>query len=90
MEEITKRILELIREFKKTPREINEGLCGEFAARLIQYFEDAVLLWKERADGAYHTFVKLYDKFYDAEAPFGVKRPGLLPFFRRYRERKRK
>ena len=87
---ITEVINKLIAEWGIDPQAINHGRCIEFAQQL-QSKLGGELQW----DNPYpwpgiphplptHCFLKLNNKYYDAECPNGVERWEQLPYFVRY------
>ena len=87
----------------KTPTEINNGQCEEFASLLEDKFPNGDMLWgdeipeKFNADiyePSFHCFFQYQGEdcegkaiFYDAECPNGVASPVELPFYKRQRQR---
>ena len=73
---------------------INTGNCDEFAADLEQRFPEGRAVWgdeipkafKGRGDHSGHCFFKFKSRYYDSEAPLGVKRPDDLPYYIRARK----
>lgn len=75
--------LELMVKYNfKSQKEINAGLCGFFAGRLVLAFKQTPLFL---AEGPGHVFVvcPATRRYYDSEAPYGVELPALLPFYQR-------
>lgn len=67
-----------------TPREINDGFCHIWAELFVEKF-GGERQWSfdfpNEVDG--HNWVKLNNKYYDAEASNGVANLEELPFFKR-------
>lgn len=88
--DITNVIHELVNEFGYTPYEINNGQCQEFAEALQQRVRGATLMevgTDENGDfneDPIHFFVKFKGRYYDAEAPLGVRDWRNLPIFHNY------
>ena len=68
-----------------TPREINDGYCDLWASLFVKKF-GGEHQWSydfpNEPNG--HSWVKLNNKFYDAEAPNGVSNLDQLPEFQRF------
>ena len=68
-----------------TPREINDGYCDLWASLFVKKF-GGEHQWSydfpNEPNG--HSWVKLNNKFYDAEAPSGVSNLEELPEFQRF------
>ena len=68
-----------------TPREINDGYCDLWASLFVKKF-GGEHQWSydfpNEPNG--HSWVKLNNKFYDAEAPNGVSNLEELPEFQRF------
>jgi hypothetical protein len=91
---VTEIVLDVLRnwEWNHSPREINQGMCGEFAHRVQQSFDKACMTGCE-IDGhdvlhdkwGNHQWVydPVTDKHYDAECPEGVDDWKQLPFYNR-------
>jgi hypothetical protein len=63
-----------------TGRQINDGKCREFAARVIQRTTDPAVT--VQSHGLTHTWICYDGGVYDAEAyPDGVSSPDQLPIF---------
>lgn len=56
---------------------INSGLCDLFAQRVKTQFPETEILYDDTKD---HVFVKIEDKFYDAENPTGVSDRKMMVF----------
>ena len=91
--EVAVIVTDLVKKFNKHPIDINMGFCSFFAGQLVELLgDDASIRWG-LADSEFftpahepdrHCYV-LYDgRYYDAEEPYGVKSPDLLPFFMRH------
>jgi hypothetical protein len=91
LEKITRDIME--ENYFKTPREINAGLCDEWAQRAIEklgkhaHMHVTPTAYKYIWAGG-HYWIKYQGKHYDAEALQGVNDWKDLPFFKRCLERR--
>jgi hypothetical protein len=67
-----------------TPKEINDGYCDMWASLFVKKF-GGQHQWSYDLpnDSNGHSWVKLNNKFYDAEAPDGVSSLEQLPYFQR-------
>ena len=80
-------IQELIKKYDDTPYSINNGYCQEFAEDLVklvrgaEHFEVGGSWVEENIDEPAHSFVKFEGRYYDAEAPQGVRDWHNLPVF---------
>ena len=97
MNKVTKAILDLLEEeyFEYFPKEINQGLCDEFADKVVKIVPKAEMYWAEDwveennsklpdTIGSWgHCFIVYKNKFYDSECPYGTKQFINLPFFKR-------
>lgn len=82
-EVLTKIIVDVSNEIMaeekfKRLEQINQGMCAVLARRVADIFPRAVIL-----QGTGHWFLRYSRKFYDAEAPEGVRHFHELPFYRR-------
>ena len=67
-----------------TPKEINDGYCDMWASLFVEKFGgEHQWSYDFPNDPIGHSWVKLDNKFYDAEAPNGVSNLEKLPFFQR-------
>jgi len=94
-ETITETIQKHVKAYDKQPREINSGLCIEFAEEIVKKHEEAqsvcwknMIPWLEYTTpaGRYftgHQWVMANDEHYDAETPNGVDKFYNLPFIQR-------
>jgi len=95
-EEITKMVQTAKEKHNLSPREINNGLCEEFAMAVIERMggysdnleevstESFVNIESDEwANYPGHVWIYYGDKFYDAECPQGVNDWRELPIFRR-------
>lgn len=82
MNKIQEIIVDTMNEWNMSPSEINNRNCDIFADEIISR------LRKENISAEYkeilfeHCFIKVKDKYYDAECPEGVKNYKELPFFK--------
>lgn len=85
MKTLTKRIEQLISEWPETPKEINNGLCADFAHILWEEDRSLNITNDEEkgADDYTHTFIESEGRYYDAECPGGVEDWRELPIFSR-------
>lgn len=63
------------------PKEINYGFCFHFAMRLREKIPQAVIV--DACTQYAHSWVRVGDRYYDAECPKGVTRVESLPFCKR-------
>lgn len=82
------RIRQLIDSWEETPKEINTGLCADFASALWEQDRTLNITSDEDQDGLEytHTFIEHQGRFYDAETPDGVDDWRQLPIYARQRE----
>lgn len=75
---------ETIRKFGLSPYKINDGSCEEFAHEIQEQIPEAEI-WETifEANAPQHLFLKIGDKFYDAETVDGVKNYQNLPIFKK-------
>jgi hypothetical protein len=88
----------IIRKMRQHPYEINCGSCDDFAAALCimlggesESADGPELRWGDNDpqfftpahDPDAHCYVFYKGKYYDAEEPYGVDRPDMLPVFMR-------
>lgn len=76
----------VVKEWGIPPREINAGLCDEFAQEVIMRmggYKDDLTDDASREGEPGHYWIAYRDKCYDAECPNGVCDHRQLPFFRR-------
>ena len=69
-----------------TPEVCNNGFCDIFADNLVAELKGAEIYSTEQSDGGKtfgHVWIKYRGKFYDAEAPKGVKKIEELPYIKR-------
>lgn len=85
MNPMTQEIIQMITEFKMTPKEINNGYCDQFAEELlhrlrVKYHIEGEI-WEANIDGPFptHVWAKVHGVFYDAESPEGVPSWKALP-----------
>jgi hypothetical protein len=88
MNSVTQEILRLRvwyqHEYGDNPLWINHGRCQDFAEDLKTKFPEAKMYWAYSGKFTpYHWFVKIGNRYYDAEAPEGVDRTLDLPTFKR-------
>jgi len=82
-------IRQLVQKYNKHPYDINDGLCEDFGIDICDNFPTAEGFWGDEiinwfpsmTDPACHYFVRLGDRFYDAEEPEGVLSPAFLPYY---------
>ncbi len=66
-----------------TANEINHGWCHEWAEMAAQRFPDAIhMLYRTIENG--HSFIRIGDRFYDAECLYGVENWVDLPLFHHF------
>lgn len=68
-----------------TPEEINDGYCDIWATLFVEWFggdHQWSFDFPNNVNG--HSWVKLRNKFYDAEVPHGTTELTKLPFFQRF------
>ena len=95
-QEIAQTIIEFVKEFQDHPYNINNGLCDVFASELIEQLlkqgKIATQYWGDELPQFFnnkkyypdaHCFVKCNGLYFDAEEPYGVTKPQLLPLFLR-------
>jgi hypothetical protein len=90
---ISRIIRELVREWGKSPYDINDGPCEEFALEVMDqsglpYGPPAWEIYEDSTDGVAlpgHVWIAHGGRSYDAEAPDGVDDWRDLPLFRRIR-----
>ena len=90
--EITSRIKNLITEYNKSPYDINNGECEDFAMTIINRmggYSDTltvVATTEEYWDRGYpgHIWLLCNGRHYDAECPHGVTRWQYLPIFAKF------
>lgn len=67
--------------------EINAGYCDLWAERVVAQLEPEhdIEMWatEDDEDTPFHVFIKIDDRYYDAECWDGVDRVEDLPFFQR-------
>lgn len=90
-EDVTTAIRLYLEEYPEEPKEINNGLCADFATVVGELLHGL----GSPPEGFYyvstppgvcaHTWVCRKGKHYDAEAPQGVEHASKLPIFKRYR-----
>lgn len=76
----------IVKEWGIPPREINAGLCDEFAMEVITRmggYTDDLTDNASHEDEPGHFWIVYRDKCYDAECPNGVSDYRNLPFFKR-------
>lgn len=91
MKKISKIILETIKKFKLSPKDINSGLCEDFALIVVKkmggYKENLYELCTEDfvdfGELSGHVWIYYNGKHYDSECVNGVKNWKDLPFFKR-------
>lgn len=97
--EFVELCLQVVAEMGQHPWKINDGDCESFATMVIDKMggeddrdgDGPHLLWGDNQpefftpahDPGYHCYVCYKDSYYDAEEPFGVKSPDMLPLFMR-------
>ena len=90
MKRAIKHVTEIIMQYhnRKTTEEINNGVCDKFAKKLVDYTGKGTIMWshdmpdnKPFDEKWLHCFVFYKGKYYDCEAPAGVKDWRELPFF---------
>lgn len=88
---ISQYICQLVKDFGQHPYDINNGNCSEFAQEVETKFPEADGLWDDfepdlfpnESEVVGHCFIRYKGKYYDAEEPYGVKLPNLLPIYLR-------
>ena len=85
---MNKLMLDITESFDLDPVLINGGECTEWADSVFEALEEIGVegeIWSTVWETAlyYHVFIKVGDRFYDAEALQGVKDHKNLPFFQR-------
>jgi hypothetical protein len=92
---VQQHIARLIQEHRnygkgKTPWQINNGYCQEFADELVHRLRAGQVLeidpdwfYSDPTSAPSHAFVKYGGKYYDSETPLGVEDPLNLPIFKR-------
>lgn len=90
MRSVSQLIAQLVADFHKSPYEINNGECEEFAGELQSLLRTEGYQGVEEECSEYHApfgtlpghmWVKVDGRHYDAECPNGVKRWNQLPIF---------
>lgn len=84
-------VFEIVAKMKEHPWLINCGLCEEFAGELAERLDGAQVFhgeelpefFTEQHEPDAHCFVEYLGWYYDAEEPYGVPDPSLLPLFAR-------
>lgn len=86
---ITDVINEMVSAFGfDDPKDINEGWCADFAHKVGEKVPGSSIRCDEDFGREYtHTFLKYRGRYYDAEAPLGVKNWKQLPYFKRQTKR---
>jgi len=87
--DISDFIRHLVKKYNKHPYDINDGLCENFGCDVCEEFGTAEGFWGDEIlkwfppslDSSCHYFIKVGNRFYDAEEPEGVLSPAFLPFF---------
>jgi len=92
-EQLTRSIIMLVEEWGQHPCTINDGGCDTFAKAIKDMVPEVETMWGDEISGKFpelfhdflgeHCFIRLNDKYYDAEEPEGVKRPDSLPYYQR-------
>ena len=91
MNEVTKAILEVSKLYRRrygmTPRRMNRGLCEQFAEDVLELVKevDDVSIEDNASEWFNHCWLEYKDRYYDAEAPYGVDEVADLPIFLRNR-----
>lgn len=87
---IHNQIYQITQGLDCSPKEINTGLCDQWANAVKDAFPDAEI-WETHWNEAtiMHQFIKLGELFYDAERPQGVQDYMNLPIFTRLYSRER-
>lgn len=85
IENMTKIIKDIVKEYKETPYEINNGLCENFADKVNDIIPQSEIIDVGLEDPIIwgHVFIKYRGLYFDAEAPHGVKDIKNLPIFNR-------
>lgn len=81
------KVMQLITtNWGKTPYEINNGDCYDWAEKVFRAFKGSIETWETPYDisEVLHGFVKVANKFYDAECLNGVKDHMDLPIFKKW------
>jgi hypothetical protein len=86
MAEISDVILKTIKQYKMTPKEINDGSCDSFAWDVLDKAKKLGIRCSVKEGNFYgdysgHFWIKCGNKVYDAETPYGVDRVYKLPIF---------
>jgi len=86
--DITQEIQQLVGEYKKSPHNINNGECEDFAMTIIERMGGYTEELREGTpdfDSVLpgHYWIEYKGKYYDAECPSGVSDWHKLPVFRR-------
>lgn len=96
--DVSEIIARMVLSFGKAPRDINNGMCEDFALSVVRELMDAGELGALVVDVTWfdeewnddfkpwHAWVYLDGRWYDAEAPHGVDDWEDLPFFKSWRE----
>ena len=76
--------METIKDIRMKPYDINKGYCQEFAEDVAKKIPTAEV-WETifESPAPLHLFLKIGDKFYDAETIDGVNNYQDLPIFKR-------
>jgi len=91
-EKLTYVIKELVKKWGEHPYDINNGGCDQFAMEVQEKLPQVEVFWGDELpdmfpdtfDSSAHCFIKLNDRYYDAEEPCGVLHPMKLPLFFRH------
>ena len=83
--DITVCIRKLVQSYGLDPFCINNGLCSEFADHIEEKVPGAEAE-EAHPDSEFfgHVWIVYNERYFDAEAPEGVKRLGDLPIFKRW------
>ena len=76
-------MFEKIEHYRPTPSEINDGQCIDWAVYVSEHLADANIYCQIWRYDCWHLFIKIEDRFFDAECLDGVIDHMDMPYFQR-------